>query len=250
MSKKSHLWCSTGSKSICQVLFLLGSLPLFFTFPHLHSSFVSTVKIEKGTIKVYRLKPVYSNYIKIMVILGLATLYQTTAWSADTKKGEIEQIVETPFSNRLVLGLTHSGCLVFGTSKFCHNQEWSLLETPSYLRLHTSIRVSPFYITASLSGILMERNSGVPYEQLTPANVPEPWTKQCHNINWNPVLMMNHHKTVQNIIPDRNQSQRKNSMSQLTTCSYTFGFHCLHSSQMPTRETPATIYLCNRPSGY
>ena len=30
--------------------------------------------------------------------MRLATLYLTAAWSADSKKGGIEQIVETPFS--------------------------------------------------------------------------------------------------------------------------------------------------------
>ena len=60
----------------------------------------------------------------------------------------------------------------------------------------------PFYFTEFSSGIQLEQISGVLYEQLTPANVPEPWKKQCHSLQkkllklkiitqyWNTILIL------------------------------------------------------------
>ena len=71
----------------------------------------------------------------------------------------------------------------------------------------------------------MEQNSGVLYGQLTPANIPEPWKKQCHSIWIKLPKLKNHHMKNQNTIPIWIPSWRKDLPLLKKTHSFLFSIH-------------------------
>ena len=84
-----------------------------------------------------------------------------------------------------------------------------------------------------ITGIHLEWNSGVLYEQLSPAHIPEPWKKQCHSLA---KAKKSSHKELEYT------SNLDSELEEESTTSEEDTFLSIQYSSPPNFPTP---YLCN-----